>query len=179
MPIIGITGKAGHGKNTVADMICNRLKRTQQLAFAGKVKEVFTVLTGMEYQDTENFKNQFIVGWGMTVRRMLQKIGTEAMRNGLQEDVWVNALFYSLSDYATKTFVITDVRFPNEAEAIEMRKGFVIRVVRPGYDSGTPEHESETALDDQKFYTITNDGTLADLEEKVQAMLTFFVFKLI
>ena len=66
---------------------------------------------------------------------------------------------------------ITDMRFPNEMEAVELREGVTIKVVRPGTAVGT--HPSETALDDAYFdHVISNDGTIEDLVEKVKQILT-------
>lgn len=68
-------------------------------------------------------------------------------------------------------WIITDMRFPNEMEAVELREGVTIKVVRPGTAVGT--HPSETALDDAYFdHVISNDGTIEDLIEKVRQVLT-------
>ena len=88
-------------------------------------------------------------------------------------------------------WIITDVRFPNEADAIKQRNGILIRVNRDlvigeddfGYTRVSinqaekdgiidPQHESETALDDYKFdYIIDNNGTIEELTEKVKVIL--------
>lgn len=115
----------------------------------------------------------------MTVRDLLQKLGTDALRNNLHTNVWINALF---ADYTcTHTdqvpngidcdkWLITDCRFPNEALAIKERNGIVIRVTRPGEEVG--EHASETALDNWLFdIVITNDGSIEDLIQKVKTQL--------
>jgi len=125
--------------------------------------------------------------WDMTYREFLQKLGTEAMRDGLHTNVWVNALFADyrgpkMSEYNPSNWIITDMRFPNELEAVVERKGITVRVVRPhGYTNPhTGEykemplsyHTSETALDDAEFdYEITNDGSIDDLIEKVRQIL--------
>lgn len=114
-----------------------------------------------------------------TVRWLLQTVGTEAMRNNIHENVWINALF---ADYRDKTWfeqgifpeskwIITDLRFPNELEAIKKRDGITIRIQR---DGDTNEgHASETALDFAKFdYIVNNNGTLEELVEKVREVLT-------
>jgi hypothetical protein len=116
----------------------------------------------------------------MTVREFLQKLGTEAMREGLHTNVWVNALFadYRLWSDGRKdwypNWIITDMRFPNEMEAVEEREGITIRVTRPDFLSfDAMLHSSETALDDAEFdYTIVNDSTIEDLVEKVKEILT-------
>jgi hypothetical protein len=123
----------------------------------------------------------------MTVRELLQILGTEAMRDGLHTNVWVNGLFADYKatikewdEFGNDTrveypnWIITDMRFPNEIAAVELREGITIRVNR---DNGTRAidvnpHPSETALDDAKFdYTIENNGTLDELVEKVRAIL--------
>jgi hypothetical protein len=137
----------------------------------------------------------------MTVREFLQKLGTDAMRNGLHENVWVNSL---MADYKPDTYtrvsvtyiasnlpnwIITDTRFPNELAAVKSKEGVTIRVVRPNknynivtdghitrrateFEEQQLLHPSETALDDATFdYEIVNDGTIEELIEKVRAIL--------
>jgi hypothetical protein len=175
--------------------------------FAGKLKQTASLLTGIpieKFEDQEFKKTYLGEEWnspynipfsgpdfvehdgGMTVRTLLQKLGTEAMRDGLHENVWVNALF---ADYKAieripekrmsimPNWIITDMRFPNEMKAILEKSGITIRVVRDYALRGGPEdpkniHPSETALDDAEFdYEIINDGTIGDLIEKVKEIL--------
>ena len=174
--------------------------------FAGKLKTIASILTGIP---VENFEYQeykkTLLGpeWGtvkenplnsipafedidfnhlMSVRELLQKLGTEAMRDGLHANVWVNALFANYTD--KNNWCITDMRFPNEMKAVEDKGGITIRVNRPystvvGQGNGNPAtfsqtqfHPSETALDGAKFtYEINNDGTMEDLVKKVRGIL--------
>jgi hypothetical protein len=170
--------------------------------FAGKLKEVASILTGIsthKFED-QDFKKTFLSEeWDrmvtgpydgeqkhrMTVRELLQKVGTECMRDCLHENVWVNALFadytQDMSGYSDRMskedmeelfpkWILTDCRFPNEAQAVKDRGGVVIRVERPNQEKGT--HLSETALDDWSFdHVITNDGTLDELLAKVQQLM--------
>ena len=133
--------------------------------------------------------------WGMTYREFLQKLGTEALRSNLHENVWINALF---SDYKAKTvavgtsefditekdelsnWIITDTRFPNEMDAVKSKNGLVIKVerslkLRKGYDTPneTDLHPSETSLDNytEWDYVIENNGTLEELRAKVMLIL--------
>jgi hypothetical protein len=197
--------------------------------FAGKLKTIASILTGIpiEMFEDQEFKKSYLgEHWAktpvaplsdatlfdavdlnnlMTYREFLQKLGTEAMRDGLHTNVWVNALF---ADYKCEheiifdsqrtknplpvkevdndllqypNWIITDMRFPNEMDAVELREGITIRVVRQyskedlckgsspsvrdeallkklteryKYMSDLPVvniHPSETALDDAKF----------------------------
>lgn len=174
--------------------------------FAGKLKTTASLLTGIpveKFEDQEFKKTYLNEEWNspynipfsgpdfvehdgrMTVRELLQKLGTDAMRDNLHENVWVNALFadykpsvvrsadsFDLSTYDSKypNWVITDMRFPNEMDAVKEREGITIRVVRPGTEVGT--HPSETALDDEHFdYEIVNSGTIENLIDMVRAIL--------
>lgn len=119
----------------------------------------------------------------MTVRDLLQKIGTDCMRNHLHVNTWVNALFAdyreeSIYDPRSKTgggdgsnWIISDMRFPNEMEAVKERGGMTVRVVRPNNPYPSPDHASETSLDDAEFdIEIINDGSLEDLYIKVKSI---------
>lgn len=188
--------------------------------FAGKLKTIASILTGIPVENFEDqeFKKTLLGNeWGtvkdnplnaipvfedvkfnhlMSVRELLQKLGTDAMRDNLHENVWVNALFTDykptqmvssfpppatekeyIAQQGYPNWIITDMRFPNEMDAVKEREGITIRVVRDYALRGGPEdpknqHPSETALDDAKFdYEIINDGTIEDLIEKVRAIL--------
>ena len=171
--------------------------------FAGKLKTTASLLTGIpveKFEDQEFKKLQMPECWNrlqqsgrskiwspMTYRQFLQELGTEAMRDGLHTNVWVNALF---SDYVPvvkewdelgndtlveyPNWILTDMRFPNEIEAVKERKGITIRVSRTGIHTPKVEdlHPSETSLDDVEFnYHIDNSGTIEDLIKKVRQIL--------
>lgn len=122
-----------------------------------------------------------------TPRFFLQYIGSELFRFQLHENTWVNATMtdYKPIDDAPMYFgdrivdegliypnwVITDVRFPNEAKSIKERGGIIIRVNR--YTGLKDNHISETALDNYNDfdYVIDNNGTIDDLIEKVRGIL--------
>lgn len=121
-----------------------------------------------------------------TPRFLLQFIGTNLLRNQLHTEIWVNALMSEYKLYKeTKPFVnltlkdeeypnwlITDMRFPNEMDAVKKRGGITIRVNR-NLEESKDQHESETELDNAEFdYVINNDGTIEELIEKVREILT-------
>lgn len=153
--------------------------------FAGKLKQIGSILTGIpaeKFEDQEFKKTELGSEWGMTVRDFLQKLGTDGLRDGLHSNVWVNALF---ADYECipadrapggwdcDNWIITDTRFPNEAEAIKSRGGIVIRVDRPGVKPVNP-HASEVALDDWDFdYKILNVSDLVSLKQTVEQVLKY------
>lgn len=187
------------GFQTYDDYTLEKLSPFKIKKFAGKLKQTASLLTGIDvekFEDQEFKKTNLGPEWDteleyvipMTVREFLQNLGTEAMREGLHTNVWVNALFADykyeihrsevptraagfIDQHVYPNWIITDMRFPNEMEAVELREGVTIKVVRPGTSVGT--HPSETALDDAYFdHVISNDGTIEDLVEKVRQILT-------
>jgi hypothetical protein len=204
MRLIGISGKIGAGKDTVGVIIrqlaiTNNGADWDIRKFAGKLKIVASLLTGIsieKFEDQEFKKTILGPEWGketksnplnaiepfkditfvemMSVRDLLQKLGTEAMRDGLHQNVWVNALFADFKE--DMHWVVTDMRFPNEYKAIKDKGGITIRVNRPGHGTSMTDlasaHPSETALDGFEFdYTINNDGDLEKLISLVREIL--------
>ena len=215
--LISISGSAGHGKDTVAKIIQWLLRGSglgsiplEDVAkdsrhldaflldssgfeikkFAGKLKEIASILTGVpihKWEDQE-FKNEKMPeDWGMTYREFIQRLGTEAMRDGLHKDIWVNSLFsdykpQKMSEYNPSRWIITDTRFPNEFKAIKERGGLMLKVVRTEKDSAgnrvlsnhirSEIHSSETALEGYEFdHIIFNDDGILELAHKVKKIL--------
>lgn len=143
----------------------------------------------------EKYEYEYRVNWQTaykheySVRDILQLLGTEVGR-AIHNDFWVNALFvdydvpYNWSkvndEHPEPNWIITDLRFPNELEAVKKRNGITIRVNRDDFERVSigeeviklPIHSSETALDDATFdYTIDNNGTIDELIIKVRLIL--------
>ena len=110
----------------------------------------------------------------MTGRYFLQHAGTNAIRNGLHPDAWVNALmggYKANVDEAYPSWIISDTRFPNELQDVKDRDGISIRINR-GNSSSEGLHHSETALDDAEFdWVIDNNGPIEHLEGSLRAIL--------
>ena len=118
-----------------------------------------------------------------TLREVLQIVGTELLREGFNKNVHVASTMANIKD--KDNVIITDLRFPNEMEAVKKRGGITIRVNRPcdicggsGYHkmscpvSKSGEHYSEIALDSAEFdYVIENSGSIEELIEKVREIL--------
>lgn len=124
--IIGISGRIGSGKDTLASIIQfislqkeypsiwkNKSfefyldrnyhswdSKWENKKFAAKLKQIASILTSNPVEKFEDidFKNSKMSSeWGdMTYRELLQKLGTEAIRGNIHNEAWVNALF---SDY--------------------------------------------------------------------------------
>lgn len=196
--IIGLSGYAKSGKDTVAEIIQElQPDKWEVKKFSGKLKQIASILTGIpafKFED-QHFKSSMLgeewwKNYGdfyhqTTVRDFLQVLGTDAIRNGLHSNAWVNALMVDyhedereerIDNYIKRVsppcnWIVTDVRFPNEAESIKDRGGVIIRIDRPGVEP-VNAHPSETALDNWDFdYRIANASDLVALKQTVEVLL--------
>lgn len=173
--IIGITGYAQHGKDTIGQRLVDR-HGFARYAFADQLREMLYRLdpivdcgTGESYQgliDTVGYEEAKKLP---EVRRLLQVLGTECVRDIIGQDAWVNALWNKVVPggvMRTGPVVITDVRFPNEAESIWAHGGYVVRVTRPGFENGIPtDHPSEAHVASLPVdLTLGNDSTIEELQ---------------
>ncbi len=181
--ILGVTGKKRSGKDTFASRLVTEHGFTR-LAFADALKQTMIDLDpivecGNGYGAFESVRLSDILGpnldWEVAkevpeVRRLLQAHGV-AIRDHVDPNVWVNAVALKAAQIDGPV-VVTDVRFPNEADWINEVGGALIRVLRPGLAS-TDEHVSETALDTRPAnLVIINDREIADLHRHADTVLS-------
>jgi len=139
--IIGICGFIGSGKDTIADYLVN-FHGFRRESFANSLKDavaqVFgwdrTMLEGRTKQSRE-WREQRDEWWSqrlgkeITPRWVLQYWGTDVLRSGFHDDIWIASLENKIRN-SSDDVVITDCRFPNEIRAIRAAGGIVVRVVR-------------------------------------------------
>ena len=166
--LIGISGKKRSGKDTVGAMVVEWLNEhgfdAAQVAFADQLKDEVAEATGVNRRMQEMDKERW--------RPILQWWGVEFRRHYFGQDYWVSKMTQKLLAMDEDVAVVTDVRFRDEAEFIRDSGGFVVRVEREtGLQDG---HSSETDLDGYSEFqaTLSNDGTLDDLEEKVYRFMS-------
>lgn len=182
-PLVGMVGKSRAGKDTFAAQLVEK-HGFVRYAFADNVRKVALAIDPIvdisewyEELDPSNhgytrLRLSFLVereGWESVkrlheVRRLLQAIGTDAIR-ALDPDFWVRLVMREIKS-ETRPVVITDCRFPNEAAAIERAGGKLIRVIRPD-QLNDDQHVSETALDDWgTAYEVHNDTTIQQFRNR-------------
>lgn len=189
MKLIGLSGYARAGKDEAAKALMEL--GYERIAFADKLRDFLYALDppmlawfepSHDAIDVKKSLREIVdeYGWDgykdthyvSVIRPLLQRLGTEAGREVLWDSIWIDAALHDLKDDGK--YVITDARFPNEAEAIKSRGGEVWRIERLGNGPAVmPDgtiHRSETSLDDWKFdETIYNDGTLEEFHAKIRS----------
>lgn len=155
-PLIGISGAAGAGKDTLASHLAPF--GYVRVAFADPLRDMALAidpLIGINPWDraTSTRLSDYVTaaGWDRAkqhpeVRRFLQRLGTEGVRNFFGADTWVRLAEERIADLGDVPVVITDVRYPNEVELVRRLGGLWCHVNRPDA-AAVPGHASETSLD--------------------------------
>lgn len=138
--IIGFVGLAGSGKGTCGDYLVDEYGFKAE-SFAAPLKDACAAIFGWDRKllegDTTTSRSwraerdaywSEALGLEITPRYMLQRMGTEVMRNNVNDNIWVLSLFSRVDE--NKDYVITDVRFENEIDAIRSRGGKIVYVER-------------------------------------------------
>lgn len=182
--LLGLIGFAGSGKGAVGDVLVKDYAFVTD-SFAKSVKDAVSVIFNWPREllegDTEGSRRfretpdvywtEALRGplndnnWSFTPRMALQLMGTEAGRNVFGPNLWTASLMNRIKwtmDY--ENIVITDVRFPNEIDAVKKAGGHVVRVKRgpdpdwmkkvedlvaKGVKPFYPKHERDSTYDDR------------------------------
>jgi len=180
--LLAVAGAAGVGKDTFADILVAEHGFTK-IAFADPMRAMAAAMNPIVESE--------VVGWDMVhtryndavaelgyvqakiaypeIRRFLQTLGTEAGRQVLGDDIWVDTAMASIA--TCPRVVIADLRFRNEAKAVRSRAGLTVKVQRHGVGA-VHDHISEHDLDSWTFAdVVTNDGSIEDLRRAAWSLV--------
>ena len=172
--IIGIAGYKSSGKDTAGSVLVDTYD-FKKVSFAKPIKDLVSsafnldrfMLEGSDCKMRTIRESKEAGKFDLSPRQLLQIVGT-GFRDLIHPDVWVKAIedAYNKQD---QSYVITDVRFPNEVDMIS-KYGFVVGIKRPGFNGD--QHISERALDNVALkYIIQNDRTMCELKVKMNNLV--------
>jgi hypothetical protein len=173
--LIGLTGRAGAGKSTVAAYL------TDQYAFAElALADPIVNMIGSLFADAgisgawmvERDLKEQPTPLGYSYRRLAQTLGTEWGR-ALAPDFWLRVATARMASaqLLADNVVVSDIRFPNEAAWLAARGGTLVRVVREHVPQ-VHAHESEQHADQLPADAeLINTGSKATLFEQVDRLL--------
>ena len=188
MTVLGLCGFAQSGKDSAASFLVER--GWKRLAFADALRDSVYLLNPIvhvstignassEYERVQDLVDR--VGWDVAkvsypeIRQLLQRMGTEVGRALYGESFWVDRVLTQMErsstsygeDVVVGNYVITDVRFPNEVEAVRSVGGKVIRIYREGVGA-VNTHVSDTGVDDLEIDAVVlNQGSLDEFRAEV------------
>lgn len=172
--LIGLTGHAGSGKDTAAAYLVEK-HGFIRLAFADKLKDLaYRVNPWFVTCDLAYLVDNF--GWDRAkredanVRQYLQDLG-QAARDTFGDAFWVDQVLtgdvFNSMRWGNR-YVITDVRYQNEADVVLDVGGWVYRIERPGVGPANG-HISEMGVLGSGH--ISNDSTVEELHEKLDKLI--------
>lgn len=139
MPIIGITGRAGSGKDTFADL--DIFKSYTKESFAEPINDAVIALFGLTPNHIYDvkLKNEIVMidgkpAWFIdnepaSPRLMRQWVGTDMMRNHVDDKIFIKLMARKLTNPCH--IIIADVRFENEAKFVKEHGGLIFKILRP------------------------------------------------
>lgn len=193
MKIIGLTGVAGSGKSTVAEYLVNE-HGFNRLSFAAPLKKMLRTLNPImgsqlvfaagthsarpitlddvftnHYESEQGVKDGY---YGDEYRRLLQVLGTDCIR-AMDEGFWCRAALAQLTD-PQGLYVFDDVRFPNEATAIEELSPMGLwHVNRTGYSAVNGHVSEQYAGCMEEALIISNNAGLDTLHAALDEALDY------
>lgn len=180
--VLAISGKIGSGKTTLEGLLREHFgnDHVESYAFADGLKESYCAIFAAARDDvyTIEGKTRLVPELGCTVGKFLQDYGNHGRQ--FNEKLWMFRIGRAIAQDKPRVAIITDCRFPNEAQYIKSIGGKVIRLERPAdlipvecAQGRDPMHTSETALDYYKDFDalFVNDSSKAELRDQVLSWL--------
>ncbi len=166
MILIGLTGKARSGKDTVGQMLVGY--GLDRVAFADPIKRMLIEGLGLGPEHVDSpLKEQPIPWLGKSPRQLMQTLGTEWGR-AQHPEIWtlIAGREITASRLAGRGVVITDVRFENEAAFVRRQGGEIWHIWRDVEPVAAHSSEAGVApLMGDRY--IGNSGTLQELRNSV------------
>ena len=182
--IVGFGHRRRVGKDALADLVWRRLIRMgvkpARNAFARKLKkEAFRLfgygglLEAPHYDNTPELREKVLPALGMSPRDLWIAVGNKLRE--VAPDVWIRAVVDSPADRNADILIVTDVRYPNEVDAIHERGGLVVKVTRSAIPEAADVADSALAgMPDADWdLVVANDGDLDALAVHAERVADF------
>lgn len=200
--IITLSGVAHSGKDTTADYLVKELNKlginTIKLGLADQLKVIshkliqlfyginipFVDFYDLEKKELIRPELPYFDAKPFKLRTILQKVGTEVIRDSLWDGIWCDYINRNLKDKFKdyQVIIISDCRFPDELDYfLDLeRKGQISRLLsirinrsnENGLDEENKAHASESHIATMKVnYEIANVGTLEHLYNSLDKLI--------
>ena len=182
--LLGFAGKAHSGKDFSADYIIKNYPdlKIAKVAFADAVRDMVRPIFDVDDIYRRGSKEDPIDGFGISLREILQSLGTDWGRHMVSEDIWVKVLDKRISERYSDfdVVIVSDIRFDNERDYIINNGGKVINITGAKdkhNKSKFSEHVSEWGIEDEAdgIVQLENDFTsdyLVSLKEVFESMVS-------
>tara|TARA_B100001093_G_C26656669_1_gene939941 strand:- start:118 stop:699 length:582 start_codon:yes stop_codon:yes gene_type:complete len=183
--LIGLIGNKRVGKDTVANYLVDNFQ-FKKLAFADPIKEVISLLFDLD--TTDNVDKEKITDYGVSLRTLYQKFGTELMQEGIydyfpemeknipKKMFWIQKLFKKVEDYQKKNhrhFIVSDVRFLHEVNYLKEKGAVLIRINKKTHleDEHISENQTQELPDSKIDFKIDNNFSIQYLNLQIETIM--------
>lgn len=170
--LIGITGKARSGKDTVARYLWERYGYTR-IAFADPLKAAAQQMFGLSHEATwsDELKETIVPYWNKSPRQIFQLLGTECVKPHFGDDIWIKRFCLSANALPEDDIVVPDVRFEPEARFIRESGGTIVHLFREDAVK-VNAHVSEAGIHPiASDFFLYNDRSLQDLHAAIDDLV--------
>lgn len=178
--IVGIFGKKGHGKDTIADYLVQKYN-FHKLTYAEPIKKICKDIFSLSDEQLTNHRLKEIVDprWDKSPREIMQLIGTDLFRKTFSNNIWVNILREKakLLLLEGKNIVISDIRHTNELEHLFTLSNNVLifNVIRDIKDEKEDNHPTEQFhyeknIPIEKIYNTTLEELYVQIDSKIPSV---------
>lgn len=186
--IIGLIGEKGSGKSTTAEYIAKNMQ-FKELYFAERIKKIAEIMgfPNESIYGTQKDKAKIIPLFGISFRQFAQYFGGDIMREDIgkkfpnwihKKNIWVNLLKNDLKINPKINYVVSDVRYLNEAKMITEMGGVLVRINRKTKKDKESDHLSEIEMKKIKCdYEINNNSTIYNLQDQILFIISKIVTK--
>lgn len=191
--VLGLTGLKRSGKDTFANLLADRVRvaggSAVVIGMSDDLAQCLYALNphirlsdrGRRFwggRDYVSYRTLFeAVGYEGAkeepeVRALLQRLGTDVMRDIIAEDTWGRLLHEKIRRYQAEgtSVIVTGIRYPSDVEVIHVNGGIVVEVRRAAYGEeveNLDSHSSEQGLPRELIAgTVDNDSDLATLRDR-------------
>ena len=180
--LIGLAGLARTGKTTAASHLVST-HNFQTYAFADPLRESLMTLFNLSPLDFSDERKELPISWlGHSARELMQSMGTDWGRDQIHQDLWVwlaeqNLELLGQANETASGFVISDLRFENEAAFVREKGGLVIHLLREDApDVNSHISESGIAIHDNDI-VLHNDESIEDMTGQLDEIFTALCFR--
>ena len=178
--IVGIFGKKGHGKDTIADYLVQKYN-FHKLTYAEPIKKICKDIFSLSNEQLTNhyLKEMIDPRWEKSPREIMQLIGTDLFRKTFSDNIWVNILREKakLLLLAGKNIVISDIRHKNELEHLFTLSDniLIFNVIRDIKDEKEDNHPTEQFhyekdIPIEKIYNTTLEELYVQIDSKIPSV---------
>lgn len=174
IPLLGIAGLAGSGKDTAGRYLCERYG-FERWAFADPIRAAVAAVLDWPVSDIEPQKDVPVPGLGVSPRQLMQAFGTEGGRT-LKRNLWLLVMERRLHQRLRaadrpRGIVVTDVRMENEGDWIRAR-GLLVHIERRP-PPAVPAHATELGVSrKERDLYVPNKSTLSVLHHLLDQVMS-------